>query len=222
VSLLDLTGPEAARLRQWMEPVWHQLAFTPAELHPEPEPYAPRQARLKIPPPPAGELQAIYADPGGAWQARFDALHRYDWPLTPASDRRAIAAYFCDHPDPAVRDAICPALAAWDDTDNLIGLTQDPLTWVRQSAVYNLRDVPPSAEVARLTWDLIPSGELASTRGQEALDTYVTHAARSESTGRLVDLALHDRRESIRYQAVCLLDGADIGPVLPCWPSLRW
>ncbi len=79
--------PEAARLRQWMESAWHQLAFTPAELHPEPEPSTSSQPRLKIPPPSAGELQAIYADPDGAWQGRLGAQavpglsvgQRYTW-----------------------------------------------------------------------------------------------------------------------------------------------
>jgi hypothetical protein len=213
-SYLRLGGQAADRLRRWMEPVWLQLAFTEVELHPEPAPRTAREDRPETPPPSSGELQAIYADPDGAWRARLDALHDYDWPRTPLSDRLELAAFFSGHPDPAVRDEICFALAAWDDTASLMALAHDPLAQVRQSAVRHLRNVPPSAEVARLTWDLISGGQLASVRAQQALETYVTHSARRESAGRLVDLALHDRRESIQYQAVYLLDGRDLQAVL--------
>jgi len=76
-----------------------------------------------------------------------------------------------------------------------------------------------------LTWKLIAGGEVASTRGHEALRTYEAHAHRHESTDRLIHLALSDQRESIRHEAVCLLDVADVGAVLPLLtepPLMTW
>ncbi|WP_405490774.1 hypothetical protein [Nocardia sp. NBC_00511] len=95
---------------------------------------------------------------------------------------------------------------------------------VRKSAVYNLRFVPLSAEIAALTWDLVASGQVAGTRGYEALATCAAHTAPGELDDRLIDLARNDLRESIRLEAVSLLEGR-IEPLLPLLaepPLVTW
>jgi hypothetical protein len=163
--------------------------------------------------------------PDGPWKARLDALRKYDWSAPPTGQRDLAASFFCAHPDSAVREAICSALAEWGDTDRLLVLAHDPMTVVRMSAVYYLHAVPPSRQVADLAWDLIASGQLASTRGQEALRTYTAHTPEEESRDRLHDMAVTDRRESIRYEAVHLLGGnidASVLALLGEPPLVTW
>lgn len=213
-------------LRSWMRPVWHLLDFTDADLHPEPGSHPSGSGRPPAPiPPPTGELLASLSDFDSPWQPKFEALRRYDWSAVPEHARVELSEFLVTHPDAAVRDLSARALAAWNDTDPLLRLAHDPVSFVRKSAVYYLYDVPQSSEVAELTWRLISMGEVASTRGHEALRTYVAHAPLHLVTERLIELALHDQRESIRYEAVCLLDPANIGPALVLLtqpPLLTW
>jgi hypothetical protein len=207
-----------------MDPVWDILRFdderdavdqvdTPRY---EPEP--------KLVVPAAKRLMETYGDPDGSWAERLRFLARYDWATVPSEERETLGRFFVGHADPAVRDGICGALAEWNDTDHLLELAHDPLSWVRKSATYYLQLVPPSQEVARLAWGLISSGEVASTRGQEAVRTYSVHAAADEVTSNLIELARSDLRQSIRYEAISILDDKS-RPVLSLLtepPLLTW
>lgn len=225
-SLLRAQGQQAARLRQWMAPVWDLLAFTSEELQPESGPVTSSWTPRSQTPPPAARLLATCADPDGPWSGRLEGLRRYDWPLVPESDRALLAASLCAHPDPAVRAAICRALADWEDTDRLLAIAHDdPISWVRKSAIYELHSVPASREVSEFTWDLVATGQLAAVAGREALRTYAAHAPGAESTGRLLELALGDLRENVRDQAVLLLGKPHLGSLLPLLddpPLMTW
>ena len=216
-----------AQLRDWMSPVWALLNFSDEELRPEPpteRTTAPAGTAATLPPS-AADLVASLSDLDGPWEPKLAALRLYDWAALPTQHRPELAQFLVDHPDPAVRAAASRALATWEATERLMQLAHDPSALVRKSAVYHLREVPHSAEVAELTWNLIASGELASIRGYEALRTYAEHAGKDESTDRLIHLARSDQRESIRYEAVCLLDIAEVAAVLPLLtepPLITW
>jgi len=203
-SALLAGGAVRDRLRQWMDPVWDILGL---EEEPEAVDRTPRPEQDPKPAvPPARQLIKAYSDPDGPWAERLRLLRRYDWAAVPPGDREALSQFFVTHPDPAVRDGFGGALAEWNDTDRLLELAHDPVSWVRKSAVYHLQSVPRSSEIARLTWGLIAGGEVASTRGREALRTYAAHAPTDEARTKLIELALTDLRETLRYEAVDILD----------------
>jgi HEAT repeat protein len=220
------TAPTAeARLRRWMGPVWELLSFEEDELRPDPPTSSSRKPPVKLEPPSTTDLVRSYSDLDGPWKVKLTLLHKYDWERIPSGRRDHLAQFFCAHPDPNVRSAICGALADWNDTERLIALAHDPKMSVRKFAIYSLADVPPSPEVADLAWNLVHSGELASVRGQEALRTYVAHSSKSRAQAQLIDLALNDRRESIRFEAVALMDGEDAASLLPILdqpPLVTW
>lgn len=82
----------------------------------------------------------------------------------------------------------------------------EPALALSGRAIYHLQSVPRSSEIARLAWGLIAGGEVASTRGREALRTYAAHAPTDEARTNLIELALTDLRETLRYEAVDILD----------------
>jgi hypothetical protein len=62
-GMQSVAPPAAARVRRWLDPVWHLLAFTPEELSPpEGEPYT-RMATQKTSPPPLTEMLPLLSDP---------------------------------------------------------------------------------------------------------------------------------------------------------------
>lgn len=203
-SALLAGGAVRERLRRWMDPVWHILRFEeepePVDQTswPEPEP--------KLAVPAAQWMIEAYADLDGPWAERLRRLQRYDWAGVPPTDREALSRFFVAHPDPAVRDGVGGAFAEWNDTEHLLELAHDPVSWVRKSAIYHLQFVLHSGEIARLAWDLLAGGEVAGTRGREALRTYVAHSPAGEVTAHLIELAQNDLRETLRYEAVDILD----------------
>ncbi|WP_280356077.1 HEAT repeat domain-containing protein [Nocardia otitidiscaviarum] len=221
-DLLDDFLDQRSRIGDWLAPVADLLgapdpdttrAFSP-----------PGTAQPKPAVPTAATFITMYSDLDGPWAAKLAALHDYDWGTVPAADRPGLAAFLSNHPDPWVRDLCCAALSTWQEVDALLALAHDPVLVVRKSAVYYLRFVPPSTEIASLTWDLIASGAVAGTRGCEALATYAAHAPAGELDDRLIELARTDRRESVRAEAVSLLN-LNVEPLLPLLsepPLLTW
>ncbi|MFI7000419.1 HEAT repeat domain-containing protein [Nocardia sp. NPDC050175] len=209
-DMLDDFEREQLRIRQWIAPVADLLG--PPELDTPPlgpsEPLRPKPSA-----PPAAEIVATYSDLDGPWAAKLDALRRYDWTSVPAVDRPGLAALLSGHPDPEVRMLCCPILSTWQEVDSLLALAHDPELGVRKSAVYDLRFVPRSREIATLTWDLVASGAVAGTCGYEALATCAAHTPPGELDDRLIELARTDLRESIRAEAVSQL-GGQIDPLL--------
>ncbi|MFD3508782.1 HEAT repeat domain-containing protein [Nocardia sp. NPDC058666] len=174
--------------------------------------------------PVAAQIFSTYSDPDGAWAPKLDALHSYHWIGVPTADRVGLATFLSGHPDPQVRASSCRALSTWHEVDLLLALAHDPDVSVRKSAVYYLRFVPRSHEIATLSWDLVDSGEVAGTRGYEALATCAAHTPPGELDDRLIELARTDFRESIRAEAVSQL-AHRIEPVLPVLtesPLVTW
>ncbi|MFI6166287.1 HEAT repeat domain-containing protein [Nocardia sp. NPDC051052] len=207
------------RIRDWVAPVADLLG------QPEPEtPLPPTPGRPKPSAPPAAEIFAAYSDLDGPWAAKLDALHHYDWTRVPTVDRPGLAAFLSGHPDQEVRTLCCSILSTWQEVDPLLALAHDPELGVRKSAVYYLRFVPPSREIATLTWDLVASGKVASTSGYEALATCAAHTPPGELDDRLIELARTDLREDIRAEAVSQL-GDHLDPLLPLLsepPLVTW
>ncbi|GAB2512514.1 HEAT repeat domain-containing protein [Nocardia heshunensis] len=213
-------------IEDWLTPVADLLGAPGPDTVLSPGPAGPPWS---MPPaPPASEVYAMYSDPDGPWQPKLAALHSYPrhdhWDGVPVADRPGLAAFLSGHPDPQVRQLCCRVLATWSEVDLLLALAHDRDSSVRKSAVYNLRFVPRSTEIATLTWDLVASGEVAGTRGHEALATCFAHTAPGELDERLIELARTDLRESIRVEAVSLL-GDHVEPLLPLLlepPLLTW
>ncbi|MEV6769557.1 HEAT repeat domain-containing protein [Nocardia sp. NPDC051030] len=210
-DLLVDFADEQSRIGHWLTPVADLLGPTEHDTAPSPTP--PVRCRAKPPVPTAAEVFAVYSDLDGPWAEKLAALRGNDWSRVPASDRPVLTALLSGHPDPQVRDLCCSALASWHEVDALLSLAHDPEFGVRKSAVYSLRFVPPSQEIATLTWNLIASGKVASTGGYEALATCAAHTPPGELDDRLIDLARSDLRESIRAEAVSLL-GEQVEPLL--------
>ncbi|MGW5317499.1 HEAT repeat domain-containing protein [Nocardia thailandica] len=211
-------------VRPWLAPVAHLLRAPEPAGRPSPASPASSAGRPVPAPPPATELVARYADPDGAWAPKLAALHGWDWSGVPAADRPVLARFFAGHPDPRVRAPICRALAAWRHADALLALAHDADSTVRKSAVYYLRFVPRSPDVATLTWDLVASGAVAGVGGYEALATCAAHTPPGALDDRLIGLARSDPRESVRAEAVSLL-GDRVAPVLPLLaeePLVTW
>ncbi|MBF6338032.1 HEAT repeat domain-containing protein [Nocardia abscessus] len=213
---------EQLRIRHWIAPVTDLLGPPELDTPPSSGPSVPGRPEQSVPT--AAEIFATYSDLDGPWAAKLDALRRYDWTGVPAADRPGLAAFLSGHPDPQVRVLCCPILSTWHEVDPLLALAHDPEPGVRKSAVYYLRFVPPSREIATLTWDLVASGEVAGTRGYEALATCAAHTPPRELDDRLIELARTDLRENIRVEAVSQL-GDRIDPLLPLLsepPLLTW
>lgn len=209
-------------IRNWIAPVADLLG--PPEPSLESSFVQPAHARRNEPVPSAAEFIAAYTDLDGAWTAKLEMLRHYDWTGVPAVDRPAIASFMSSHPDPAVRARSCRTLSAWHEVDSLLGLVDDPDPFVRKCAVYDLRSVPPSYEIATVIWNLVVSGEIASTCGQEALASCAAHLPPRELDDRLIELARTDLRESIRAEALSQL-GDRIEPLLPLLsdpPLITW
>ncbi|MFF2554403.1 hypothetical protein ACFVUS_25615 [Nocardia sp. NPDC058058] len=216
---------EQARIRHWLAPV-AALLGTPdsdavSSLVPPGSPGSPLPKQSV---PKAAEVLAAYSDLDGQWAPKLAALGSYDWSGVPAADRPGLATFLSSHPDPKVRQLCCQVLSSWHQTDSLLALARDLDPGVRGSAVYSLRFVPPSVEIATFTWDLVVSGRVAGTRGAEALAACAAHTRPGELEDRLIMLARTDLREKIRLEAVSLL-GDRIKPLLPLLsepPLLTW
>ncbi|MEV6561591.1 HEAT repeat domain-containing protein [Nocardia sp. NPDC051756] len=221
----DLRGDfesEQLRIPQWIAPVADLLAPPVLDTPPSPGPSQPSRPGPSVPP--TAELFAMYSDLDGPWAAKLDALRRYDWTTVPAVDRPGLAIFLSGHPDQEVRALCCPILSTWHEADRLFALAHDPESGVRKAAVYYLRFVPRSSEIATLTWDLVASGEIASTRGYEALATCAAHTPPGELDDRLIELARTDLRENIRVEAVSQL-GDHLDALLPLLsepPLVTW
>lgn len=226
-DLLDDFEQEQSRISEWIAPVADLLSAPNLD----PTPASTRQGPLPRPTPSAlsaSEIFTTYSDPEGPWAPKLTALRSYNWSdswsTIPATDRPALAAFLAGHPDLQVRALCCSALSGWHETDLLLALAHDQEMDVRQSAIYNLRFVPPSAEISTLTWDLVASGRIAGTPGCEALATCSAHTPPGVLDDRLIDLACNDLRENIRTEAVSLL-GERVEPLLPLLaepPSVTW
>jgi len=120
-----------------MSPVWALLNFSDEEFRREPPAESTTSPALTAAasPPSAAEIVASLSDLDGPWKAKLAALRRNDWVAVAAGQRAELARFLIGHPDPAVRETTCRALAEWDDTERLMQLAYDPVLVVRKSAV---------------------------------------------------------------------------------------
>jgi HEAT repeat protein len=211
-------------LREWMEPV-ADLVRWPEEVQ-DRELYSPSAE----PAPTAmseSDLLALLADPDGEWRPKKEMLRQVDWERYAAGERARLGRALTGHPDPAVREIATEPLAVWSRSEELLMLTADPSGSVRKSAMYRLALVPRDRSLAEVAWDHMLAG--AGCVASEALRTYVAHADAREAKERLHELALTDRRETIRTQAiVCLTDPGcerelqSLVPLLREPPGVSW
>lgn len=213
-----------SRLSQWMSPVVEILNITDDELttskHESRTTEAAKGPSLSV-----DQLMEQLSDLGGKWARKIREISAFDWTTVPTDARPEIAEFLVGHPDVDVRSMACKALAGWGDVDRLFVLARDSSKYVRKSGIFYMGELDPSPEVARFAWNLLEDGTVASTSGREALRTYVAHASRQESEERLVELALHDHRDTVRYEAVSLLKDASIPglfDVLMTPPLVTW
>ncbi|HTN25604.1 MAG TPA: hypothetical protein VL120_16570 [Solirubrobacteraceae bacterium] len=197
---------QVAVLRAWMEPVVDIVRWPDEVRGVETSALPTGRPRVAMP---AGELTALLRDPDGEWAPKKQALRDLDWDAYGSTERDRLCKILVTHPDPVVRAIAAVPLAAWARTEELVALTSDQSFSVRKSAMYHLRVVPWDPAVAASAWRYVSA--TSGTTGCEALRTYVAHAPPADATGRLVELARADPRESIRVTAVSCL--ADLGAV---------
>ena len=80
------------------------------------------------------ELVASLVDLDGQWSDRHDRFRsNLDWLSVPPASRPAMVDLLQSHPDPAVRCVGAYALAAWNETDTLLAMIDDPNPSVSKS-----------------------------------------------------------------------------------------
>jgi hypothetical protein len=167
-------------------------------------------------------LISLYSEISGPWRLKWDAFnHIVEWSvlLSPAEQER-LAMFIVEHPDMMFRCRGTMMLAKWNDHATLLQLMYDPVFTVRKSAAYALSLTQPNLMVADHLWNHLQKEFVSSTHGKETLKSYVVHAQQDQSRGRLTDLARHDHRGSIRYQAVECLSEMDAKFQIDCLADL--
>ncbi len=214
-------------LRAWMGPIEPLLDLDNEWLEPDRAGGSGPSSPKRPPPPTAAELITALDEIDGPWAEKLRSLRSYDWTVVVGAERRALAGYFAAHLDPEVRMATCRALADWNEADRLLQLAAgDDDLGVRKVAVYYLGLVEHRQDIADFTWYLIAGGTIAGTRAHEAVRTYSVHESRADVLhDRLVDLALRDRRESVRTAAINELGSthvAELLSILAQQPLVTW
>ena len=190
-----------AMLRRWCDAI---------ELEPE----APNGPNASPPPPNA---QPSRLDPSadaasfdealdtttGSMLTKARALRSIDWAAVAQSERPALAQRLAEHADPEVRNIATSAFSAWSSSQALIDLLDDRHALVRKSAMYALGSVPPDPRIAAIARSHLD--DVSGTAAGEALTAFAHHADATDRAEVLFDLAVTDRRVSIRARAVQLL-----------------
>ncbi|AYF76385.1 hypothetical protein D7D52_24030 [Nocardia yunnanensis] len=189
-----------ALLREWMLPV-RDLVGWPDEISPyEQLPLSARYSRREAVT--EAELLALLDNPEVDRHELDPGLRGLDWSGYAPDARARATARLVGHPNPLFREIGCAALADWQCTGELIRLVADPSFTVRKSAMYSLSLLAPDPAVADVAWRYLAMA--TGTMAQEAVRTYTTHAGPA-AVDQLVELARHDRRESVRSEAIdCL------------------
>lgn len=155
--------------------------------------------------PGADEILALLEVVDGPWALPRAQLGLVD-PMTVAADARAaIAERAAGHPDSDVRALTADWLAAWRDEPRLRELLDDDAFLVRKAAAYAYAALPPDPALAAGLLAHLERRGVASTHARETLRSFAVHARPDELLPILRDLALADRRESVRDTAIGLL-----------------
>ncbi len=101
-----------------------------------------------------------------------------------------------------MRDIGCAALAAWNETDLLLGMLNDSNFAVRRSAAYHLIEVRKSGDAAKELWKHLLDPEVQRCYGSETLKSFVKHAPKTVLADKLLEYIEFDNGESTRCTAV--------------------
>ncbi len=135
-------------------------------------------------------------------QTLLTDLRLLDAESVPAAQRMQAAAALCRHADANLREVGALVASQLNLAEPLMELFDDPCIGVRKSAVYYAHDLSMNAMVAERVLAMIERGEVASTRGREALRTWVRHVDPVHAHRRLIRFARDDQRESIVVGAI--------------------
>ncbi len=211
-------------LRTWARPILHLLDLQLRTRAPMEEGgswgAAPDRSERPARRPPS--LFELLAEPGGCWAQRLDALLTVP-PLRTLPKRRAAwRELLTQHPDHAVRERGCRLLAAWGDTDALLGLLGDPHFVVMKAAMYHLGTLPPDPTIGERARAHLNDARATGTHGRETLVTWAHHVPGREALPTLRELAATDLRDGVRAGAIDLLAARrDREGVLALLPALR-
>jgi hypothetical protein len=219
-------GATRDRLQRWADAIGYPADDQEGEAGP---PGRPRQ-----PPPPSfdpvadpGRFEDVLDTTSGPFRPKLDDLRAVRWADVTETHRDRIGARLAGHPDPDVRALGTVALRHWDRDGALVDLLGDEHAAVRKSAMYALGQIEPRPGIAALALAVVGTG--AGTAATEALTTYARHAAPAERGDELFELAGGDRRTSVRYAAIGLLDDtgeeerlARLLPLLHEAPEVNW
>jgi hypothetical protein len=167
---------------------------------------------------------AALSDLNGCWNEKMQWLKYGDWSHESPSDRALLSDCLVQHVDPSVRKYAARILAEWNDVDAVLTLTHDRYVMVRNEAVFRLRSVSPSAEVAKTVWPFLAEDKLGGWFAREALDSWLKHVP-DDPTERLVDIALNDSRQGLRWSTVNALGASKAGLIVSLLdnsPDINW
>jgi HEAT repeat protein len=189
-QLLDCNPRVADRVRDWLEPVWSFLAFTPEELSPTAEePYTPSSLQ-KSPPPPVSEMLGLLADSDTSPKVLQDHLWASSWEQYPKLDRKWLRPVLLNHDDPLVREFGTVPLQEWNDTEGLLTLASDTNFGVRKSAFYRLGLLPVDRRIAVVAWGNLQQPNVYGVHARETLSSFVAHANQHEAVPKLTAIAI--------------------------------
>lgn len=147
-----------------------------------------------------------------------DRIRRLDRESVRTEQRDSVAELLCLHVDAEIRSTAAALVVEWNLVDRAMGLLEDPVTWVRKSAIYALHDLDRSegrrVGLGERMKGLIDGGTIAGTRSREAVRTWVAHANPDTVLTELADLVRSDRRESVVVASIEELGVIDGGAVV--------
>lgn len=218
----ERTG-ELELFRAWADPIADLVEWPAGPRDATPAPSPEREQVV----PPIAVVRELLADPDLPRREVFEALRPVRWDGYDDGARAELRALLLGNPDASLRCIAGRPLQHWGDRDALHQLARDPHRAVRKDAYARLAKMPADPGSAELLWEaaLRERGLAAS----EALYAYVVHASRDEALPRLVDLARHDARDTVRDAAVLALTDlaardeiTELLPLLGAGPYVTW
>ncbi len=210
-AVLEEAPLVAGRMVEWMGPVAHLpgMALEVAAFHAKADGFssveleaASRLERSDAKQPWDNSLLDRVHDPNHQLQPLLSDLRLLDAESIPAVLRMRVASTMCRHADANLRDRGAVLASQLGLVEPILELFDDPCTTVRKTAVYVAHDLPMNVRIAERVLHMLENNEVASTRGREALRTWVRHVAPEHARRRLIRFARDDQRESIVVGAI--------------------
>jgi HEAT repeat protein len=219
--------PEAYPLfRAWLEPVWDILE---PEIGQEASKIcAPGISKAEKVSVSVSELMVLLNDADGYWVDNKRRLRNIDWLQFVSAERSKLINLLGEHKDPTIRSVAAEAFAEWQLCDHVFNLLDDSEFLVRKAAAYSLRKIPPGALIAERLWGLVFSADTHGSYAGEILESYLVHAP-ADGLCRLAHLAIEEKRESVRLEAINILHKRKASeelitllPLLTSVPLVTW